>query len=276
MIDAEFVNAIAELAQKAQSPSILETPLEPYGRYRIAHPDGKVELIETPGPAQKRKFTTLQSLFEWAWTGADYKPKAWVALDQIKVTWEDPRFSFGTFDLGLSLPMAAMAQMEKNVQSLDQKSLIKLLRHSFADCVPATLVNVFRQLKLVRNEEQQASYQLTSSNVGKRIEASLTGPSAIPEEIVFNLPMIRDPFIEVESRFVRCQVDVEPTQGLIALVPVPGQVVAALRAAETQLFGIIQNMIVSTNPEGVPEDVDSPKAVKSALTAFPAFQGKAE
>lgn len=246
MLNAEFIREIANLATQAESPTV--TDVDPVTQMITFK--GEKGFRDKPRPREVRYFSNLGSFVLWANEQSTHcafldeeqthRIEIFVSLDRIVATIHDPNQSIGTVAVGLS-PQLKLLQSWTTPVWQEQKALLSTLRMQFDGCVTPATVAVFRNLKLVRNEQGEANYQHQRQNLGKNLEAQVTGADAIPETITFTVPVVADPFLGVATCRIKSIVEVDALNGRFCLYVPPQEITIAQRTAEQQLFQMVKD-----------------------------------
>lgn len=272
--DKEALAFIADLATKAGKAHCFQPPHEPDGVYLIFKPDGTHERVETPPPREERLFFNVDHLAEWG--HGQMSPTAWVSLSEIRVTAVNPRQNYGVLPIGESPQLGDLKKLDASVTWTDQAGLVRFLRTNMAGCVPQELVGKFRNVRWMKNESGAGNLQHTGSNLGKSLEAAVTGVDVLPESFEVSIPMTKDPLLGLGRQRVVVIVDIDHVQNRFALIPVPGDVARAVRAAEIELCERMADAIMRNRPGLAPNAIeDDEKRKETQAEVFPVYAGRA-
>lgn len=225
---------IVALPQEKPGTYAIVTPGKDGGKIeeRLAKPKWHNETLETP--AQLNSF--IKSLKEM-WPGSSGETPGVVYVSQEKsvfcYSFEDRR-DRATVPLAISKPFSWLMQPTKQ---MDQKSLIRLLRITFADCLPAesNLISLLRSLKFTNNGEVQADINRGREAIGKQILNEVRGVDSLPDEIVLNVPVFEN-FKTIAS--IRCVIEINPDVGTFELIALPSQMSRGMKLALDQVMEV--------------------------------------
>lgn len=129
---------------------------------------------------------------------------------------------------------------------LPQAEIIKILRVAFKCCDFSQTVQTLRNVKFELNQAGEASIERTKTSIGKSQLAKIYGLDALAEELTFTIPVFASKFRQFFN--VAAALDPDPETKTFTLTPYPGQIEAAIEAAEEALGLQLEAMV----PEGVP------------------------
>jgi hypothetical protein len=133
------------------------------------------------------------------------------------------------------LALTDLAVEAKGRPSYKQADFVRLLRITFAGCLgPAgNLLEIVRKIQFRVNQAGRSEVQHGKASIGKSLEAELTGAGALPEEVVFQVPIFESGFQDLEM--VGCALEVDPQTETFQLIPYPRSIEEALSVAEERL-----------------------------------------
>ena len=167
---------------------------------------------------------------------------AWYSRQGVVVLVDDTtRRDRVTLPLELSPQVKALQALEGSRKSFTQKELILFLRTTLAKCADPSLVDIFRRVKFRATQGGDAELTHGKSSIGRQLTAELTGQQAIPEYVAFSLPIFAASFLAVGR--VECAIEVLPDSEQFQLIPLPGQIEAAIAEAEAKLGEAINDSL---------------------------------
>ena len=259
---AEFIKSIVGLADQAKRPTVFRAEAEPAHVYLLLGPDGSVDYRHAEAAPRNHIAADLETVARWALRSVKDGEGVSVWYDRTGVTAlldDGTRRDKVTLPLQLSPQILTLQELEKSSARLKQKEFIKLLRVPLA----GTLTRHPNLLKSVRSVEfRQAvngnsDLQQGKSSIGRAIMSQLTGTENIPEEVTLSVPVFLS--VVVNPFPIVCALDVDAACETFQLIPLPGEIEASIRSAESKLGAYLRDLL---NPE--PEnEADSGKVALS-------------
>ena len=237
--------AIGAQAVLAAGPKILKPSGEPKHVYLLTKSDGTTERRDADAEPREHAAANLDTVVAFALRFKDFEAEIWYSRSQVVVLIGEYRRERATLSLVLSEQMKAMTIV--HARKLDQRSLLTLLRVTLKDCLrDAGLIEVLRRVKFESGMMVDAAVGHGTASIGKEMRGKVSGQGMIPEYVVFDVPVFENAFRTFRWP-VEVAIDPDPSTGTFQLTPLPGQIEAALAAAE--------EMIAEKVAEVVGEDV---------------------
>lgn len=217
---------------------------EPNHIYLVETPDGKIERRATEAPLYDRNFHDPEELIRYLREGggviATIAEMAVVYVDPddcgsltCLLNFADPRVK-ATVPMKLSEPMAWLKNGKAN-GTHQTPALVRILRITFAGCLNACpeFLPLVRNIKWTSGAEAAADIQHGRESIGRSIQQTVRGESAIPEEIILGLPVWSNDTFRVS---IRVAVEVLTAEQTFRLTPFPGEIENAMAAAYDYLI----------------------------------------
>lgn len=232
---ADFVEYISRQAVNAAGSRILQETVEPDHIYLLQGPDGKVERHEAAPAPRQHKASGLAAVCEFAGNN-DGKSCIWYSRIGVVCLMDDSnRRDRVSLPLTLSPQIDSLLFIEKTRPWLSHKELINLLKITFADCLgPAgELLSIVKNIRFKSGSEVDSQLAPHGRSLGSKIEAQVTGPHSLPDEVAFSVPIFLG---AVESwQTVTLAFDSDAATQKFQLVPLPRSIERAITFAERQI-----------------------------------------
>lgn len=198
--------------------------------------NGKVVRTQKPVHQQAR-FSSVEDLIRfagahtWLFTSYFISNKRVIAVDQ-----DEPR-NYASVELEVN-PIVAVLQ---NCREMEHAAAMRRLRVDFAavEIEPETFRGVLGKLKFATGSDTESAIGKGDESLSRKVRASVTGESEIPEEIVVRFPVY--PTLDLETACaVECSVIIDPTSQRISIVPIPGQLEQAMLTAQEKIKDYIE------------------------------------
>jgi hypothetical protein len=245
VLDADFVEKVADLARAATRPSVTAVPGED-GRYFLLW-DEKSQSYE---PALKRRHehhavASLASLADYAKNGpADgefWYSRAGVVYRHTArpaAADRDPRADRAVLALAASQAVRHLGEWARGAPWHKQDQAVGLLRTVFRDSVePGTLADTISAVTWATGENGRSVIGQGTRSVGRNLEARLEGRTAIPEVVTFDVPAWESGGPDLTNFRVRvgAVLEVDAPNQTFRFVPFAGAVERAWAEAEGEL-----------------------------------------
>ncbi len=238
----ELFEAIQEQAREAMSPKVFQAPGEPPHRYYLATPDGTTSLLSADPPPRNHQASDLETVARWASAGAGPVAVWYSRAGVVALLNDETRRDRVSLKLTLSPQMKTIMALDVKAPAYDQKAFIRLLRIDLAGCLPSpNLLQAVRTLKFSVLRGVEGEVQHGKESIGRALKAELVGANALPEDVILRLP----PWEGVVAAHVEiaCAVEIDPVGERPQLIPFPGQVERAVRAAEADLGSQLRELL---------------------------------
>jgi hypothetical protein len=232
----EAIEKIARLAGEAKSIQVIRPAGEPEHVYLLQHPEGYDRCVAEP-PPRRHRVLSLESLMVLAENTDAKNAVIWYSRAGVTFVFNDgDRRDTAMLELRLSKPVETLLALEKDQRSFNQTDLIKMLRTTFAECLdPAgNLLEILRRIKFSASRSGEAVVQHGKASVGRSLEAELTGTGALPEYITLDVPIFAQAWAGWRG-LVRCAFEPNAATETFQVIPLPGQIEAAIQQAEDRL-----------------------------------------
>lgn len=215
----EFLKGLVSKAEVLKAPLVTMLPGRG-NKYILTKVDGSAQEMADPPPRSHRVDSVaslMTAIVKW---GREIPPVVYVGEKSIIVVIDDQEDRLDTITLPLT-KHKQWVELESLGGGRDQKSIVRLLRHNFAGCVPEGFVARLRQLAFNRRNDGSATVTHGKESLGHAVEASVSNSESIPEDILFRVPMFD---LDLDTRqSIKVTVEIDPLAGQIALDPVPGE-----------------------------------------------------
>lgn len=244
MIDDKFVNAIAGLAQKAATSPTMAVSGE-NDSYFWLWDQTRQQYVRKP--KARHRLHRMGSLASLVALAQDKFPNAeiWYSFNGVTLRFTDQidgerkgMSDLAHLGLSLSKPMATLLSWDQTTYRHKQDQASVFLRTLFRDCViPDTLASTIANISWAINEKGESAIGHGTRSVGRSLEAKLEGRTAIPEVVVFKVPMWHENTSELGGVIARvsCVLDVDPQSQTVAFIPVTGSIQENIARAERDL-----------------------------------------
>lgn len=242
MIDAEFVDRIAELAtQGAKKESLALGEDSQY--YWILRDGQYVQAVKRLH--ENRSILSVRSLADFALA---HKAKTiWYNANEIVCMYTSENKIIGALDFSDRatvelLPSEAYEMLSKFGSFLKQEDLIFLLKTTFRGMFdPSSLLDTVSYITWASGDKGRSVQGQSSRSVGREIEASMDGRTNLPELVLFTIPMWRsggEDVLAVTATFP-CVLEANPTTQMFRLLPIKSEMDKTLFSAHEALERII-------------------------------------
>ena len=215
--------AIQEIQDKAVKASgTHELPAKSDREERVLLPNGEVLVIEKDHPPRDHVVHDIDSL------------SAFVADQKDVVVWHDNAFviavlndpTFRDSRVSMPLPIHPTFTALANCAGKDfgQRALIDFLRLNLKKEIDAAVpgfISALRDVKIVQNTSGDANLQHGRESMGKRIEQSVSGVDALPEDFILNVPL----WLHLDASVkVECALVIDTASSTFKCGPKPGAI----------------------------------------------------
>ncbi|MEN6333518.1 MAG: hypothetical protein ABFE01_04605 [Phycisphaerales bacterium] len=177
---------------------------------------------------------------------AEQKISVWHSHDAVTAILddgdEDRRLHRATMPLRISRPFAILQNWQMNRPSLSQKEVIRALRVEFSGCADADDIAVFRSLKFTENRDGESKIEHSKETFGKKVHAEVSVVKAIPEEIILNVPVYDNPWLN-QPVPIRCAVEIDTLEGVFWIIPLADSMTAAIQDRQDEIRLKLQNSL---------------------------------
>lgn len=242
---AEAIQAVTEMANRAQEARVVHLPQEADDVYLLQKPDGTVERrIAEPAPRNYQLFTLYDLAVAIREIPARDRRVVFVGRSQVSVSLDEAgaRREWLRMRLPLSHEYKALKNCEALRTPLGQRAFVSMLRIDLAACVPADFVDVFRGLKCESKQTASSEVRPSRESLGREVLTEVkAGGKDLPEEVQVRVCVYRDLTDPEFHRVVRCVVQTDLQEMTFALIPVAGELERAQRETDELIRGQIED-----------------------------------
>lgn len=190
-------------AQQAANAQVLSISGDP-DRLLISQ-GGTREIIDLPPKHRNHAVSDIDSLLALA----DRYPETavlWHSEEAVVLVFDDQiRRDIATLKLEFSKVYATLRSFA-NGKKFEQAQLVRLLKITFADCVPPELLDKVRTVKFNRHESGESTVNHGQASMGRKIEAAVTGADQIPESFVVQTKVYSN-VMQDQTETIRVSID---------------------------------------------------------------------
>jgi hypothetical protein len=250
----ETIELIQNTAKETVGAELLAVPNDPESHLLVA--GGKAEKIATPFVQQPRRHT-VESITSFAaafdrW-GVTQEPKAniWIDLDKWLLTFfTDEPLRRSWVDLRLKpSPQLKLLQTFANEKAMEQKALVRMLRHDLADCVEIGVLAAFRSVDFQKLVTARANIQHEKQSLDSDVVALVTGDKK-PDSFTVDAPLFSMRELDARTR-VGITIDIDCDNRKFVLQAKPGHVEMALDDARAAVLTKLTNELAAAGHEDV-------------------------
>jgi len=143
---------------------------------------------------------------------------------------------------------------------LNQKQLVQLLQFDLHAATHGNLLPAVRRLQFSKSSETDGRVEQDTESLGKSVTARITGASDIPGQV--GISFLAYPNLESEgidtTVEIPCQVRVDFAEEKLALVPLPGQIEAAMLDSMATIAAAIRSQLEERQVTGASVFLGSP------------------
>lgn len=247
-LDKETLQLIQDTARKAAALDIKAMPNDPEKAIVIGN--GSHVIIDTPFVAPPRRHTveTVESFAaayaRWSVDGNEENrlPNIWIDLTNWRLVFftdEPLRRSWVQLKLTPS-PQLLLLQRFEAVQSLEQKSLVRMLRHDLADCVDPGVLAAFRSVDFQKITSARATVQHEKQSLDADIVAQVMGEKK-PEFFSVDAPLFAMRELADARARVVITIDIDCDNRKFVLQARPGHLENAIEEARAAVLTALEN-----------------------------------
>lgn len=234
----EALEYLNQQAVQAANAEIIQLEVEPNHVYAIRNREnGELKWREAAPATRSHTAFDLSAVIDFAkrFHTPDSPCAVWYSRNAVKcvINEEESRRDHITLPLKPSVPMAKLMELETRSLVIPQAAAVLMLRTTFYNCVPEAFVATIRRLKFRTNDAGSGVVEHGRSSVGRTLESEITGEGALPEYVVFSVPVFHSGF-RVDYN-VTCALEPIPGQGAFQFIPLPGEIETAFANAEESI-----------------------------------------
>ena len=221
---------------------IFAVPTEPHGTYFIREPDGKITRHDKTFQSNV-KALDIETVVRWSIREA-VGTQLWYCRSKVQARSSDTPVHRCTFDLKSSDPFSAIKSWPKTGFRADQRTLHRLFRTVFADCMAnhTDILDVIKRVDI--KKAQEAAGELTKGRVSmsRSMVAEAAGADKIPDVLRFIVPVYETPNVPVKTE-IRVAFELDAQDEVFILTPLPGAVENAEVQGESKLWDMLQGAL---------------------------------
>lgn len=237
-MDAAGLKMVADLAKEASPDKrIVRTDAEPSHWYYVTNAAGELVRTEAMPKPLVRQAADIDTLCRVANSWSGHEPQVWYSRNGITAVLEPDVTAPSVCQVKLTPSPQLVKLMEWDRAGkvfLTQAEFVTLLRTMFVGCVPGDLLTVIRAVKATKGQEVNQQIAQGKVSMSKSAVAEMTGTAAIPETVVFQVPIFAQSAVNVLGQ-VPVEIDPDPENNRFALIVHPGAVEIAQARAEEEL-----------------------------------------
>lgn len=216
-------------------PDTYRDAAEPNYVYFRRTKDGGYERTRAEPQPRSHVAASLDAIAELAATSRG-KPEIWHSCQGVTLFLDggDRRDSV-KMPLDLSPQIQRLQMLESQRPGFQQGGVIKELRITFAGCLTGNLVDLLRRVKFNATQDTDSVVQHGKVSLGKKITSEVTGTDVLPDDFTLTVPVFANPRF-ADIRFpVKVAMEPDATTCTFQLIPLPGQVAAAVSNGEFEI-----------------------------------------
>ncbi len=239
----EALEYVSNLTQSGLKPEKVETGDQTRLTFFVS---GEPVTIDRPISPRHHEADDLATLCTLATRFAEQQPVIWVDNSQVVLVMDDDghRVNTATVRLELTTVFSRLKELDKSKPWLDQRAFIRLLRIELnGTLAPGILLDRVRKLRFEAGTIVTTEAKRDRESMGKQITAAVSADGELPEGVTLLVRVFRGG----EQFPINCSVDVDPSRGLLQLIPFPDEIERVTDLA----VGRIQELIGEDIPDTV-------------------------
>lgn len=150
----------------------------------------------------------------------------------VAVTDDGQRLDSITLPLVKSEQFTALAALKP--EGLDQRAMIRLLRHDLANCTDGTLLPLVRKVEFKSGSTSRADIEKGRESLGRSVDAAVSISQDLPDQVTVHVPVYKTHGVNSRVSVV-CSLDVNLQTERFVLTPLPGEIQEAIDTAQDTL-----------------------------------------
>lgn len=249
----EALAFMTEQGKKLADP-VVRVSGEPGHVYFLRQTDGSLKRYEAAAAPRSHKAASIEAIVNKAADAIKEgdMPEIWYSRAGVAIYLDaSDRRDTVQLNLGLSLPLSRLIELEKQRPGFQQAQLIKELRITFRDCLTSAgnLVEVLRKVKFNAGKDVDSEVQHGKVSLGKTLTAQVTGTGVLPEYVTLTVPVFANRTLASCTATVECALEPDAGTETFQLIPLPGQIERAIDAGETKLGSMIHQGLAEAKAE---------------------------
>lgn len=184
-----------------------------------------------------------QAAAKWGKKGAIWHSPAGIVL----VVDDDDRRDRVTLELQYHPHFETLRKLEEQA-SLDQRSLVRLLKHDLAGVVPDSLLPKIRGLDVSTAGKQGSDLQHGRERGTREFQAELIGAKDIPETFAARVRVYDLPGLEYETISLSLDITLPPALVSFIITPLPNQLHEAEHNAQRRIGAMLADLVEDDGP----------------------------
>lgn len=250
-LEADAIEKVFEYGKKSK-PRIVKADGEPDFVYYTIDESGtmKKEYAE-PRPEQNNagSIATLLEIAKRKKEDEKSDVEIWLSPSGIVLVYGagfgGDRRSRTCLDVTFSSQIKRLDQLEKNQNSFDQGSLIKLLRIDLANSIDPAVIESLRRVKFKAAQDHESEIQHGKTSIGKAISSEITGTGVLPPFVDLSIPIFSTPIFSRYRGRIAAALEPNASTSTFQLIPLPGEVQALVHHGEKCIRAEIEEQMVS-------------------------------
>lgn len=213
------------------------------------NPDGTYRREVEP-VARAAEFDDLNSFVRWVRSFDTSLPKTEIFVSYLGVAAfaGDRARSHSHIDVSYTPAFAWVESCEAKPITLDQKQILNLFKVQLRGVVDATLWGCFKDLKWEAIEQNNATLGGQQANIGRSLNAKVSGESSIPEETILSVNPLVDPQFGTPAVRVPLVIETDPVARKFILHIPPGTTEAMRMLVQRTLYKGVCELFEQTDP----------------------------
>lgn len=238
---AELLTKMEMMAVKTVKPFILKADDEPDDVYYLVDADGTHSKVVADQPPRSFIAGSVAALCQVVrdWVAAKAEPCVWFSRQKVTATMnEETRREWISYELTITKQFNMLVALSGTEKWKDQKSFLRLLRIDLHDCgIDPGAVAIFRNLRFSASQGGTGVVEAGKRSLTSDMKANLeSAGGVVPETLTLAVQVFEEPDFKIN---VLCSVEQDPEKCQLALLPLPGEVENAVRAAERKIGDMI-------------------------------------
>lgn len=247
---------------ESQADVIVKPLAEPPHVYGVRLRDGTISWRHANPPPSGHKANTLQAIVDLAKRACarvdagEGFAEVWYGPDAVVTRFGDSSLrNTVSLPLQFSEPYLKLTAW-KDRRAVTQPDLVRELRITFRDCLQhaGALVETIRRVRFANGTVTESEVGHGKASLGKQIMGEVTGVGAIPEYVVFNLPVFANPCFVAVRAAVECAINPDPATGSFRVVALPGQLEGAAEMGLEAIGRELRERLNGGESDDVPDD----------------------
>lgn len=219
------------------APKIVKAESEPPHVYYRQNIDVSLTKVYAEPIPRSHRAISLAAIIEKAKDGLD-APEIWYSRHGVTLFIDGgDRRDRVMLELPLSEQILKLQEWARLRPAMQQSHLIKELRITFRDSLSTAgqIVDILRKVRFNATQAADITIQHGKTSLGKALTAEVTATKDLPEYLKLWVPVFAVGAFRNIRGIVECALEPDPQSTTFQLIPLPGQIEAAVTAAEEDL-----------------------------------------